>query len=140
MKRQGTAIISKRRKEQNFKQDQTQSLQAKSLAVMAKIGLAKRSRSSTMRAAGPVATWSAPRGSGVALSIGNPSASQVIGADLNQHLVSSQQLDSKLGELACGSTQALMASGLLEGDQIEPIPLFLLDHSRSFNHLALLDL
>ena len=82
------------------------------------LGRLAPTRSARTIAAGPPA-----RGSRVAFPVGDATAGEVVGADLNQHLVSRQQLDPELGELASGTAQALVASRLLEGDQMNPLPV-----------------
>jgi hypothetical protein len=73
-------------------------------------------------------------GASVALAVGDSAAGEVVGADLHKNLVTSEQFDPELGELSSGSAETLVTSRLLEGDQIEPVSLFLLDHARGFDH------
>jgi hypothetical protein len=81
-----------------------------------------------------VATGTGATRSGVALPVGDATAGEVVGADLHKHLVTSQQLDSELGELAGCTAEALVTGRLLQGYQVEPVALFLFDHTRGLNH------
>ncbi len=74
-------------------------------------------RSAATGAAGAVATGARPAGSGIALAVGDTAAAEVVGADLHQHLVTGEQLNAELGELSGSPAEALVACGLLEGDQ-----------------------
>ena len=82
--------------------------------------------------------WCRPPGryfsTGSAVAVHDPTPGEVVRADFDQDLVTSEQLDPELGELPCSSAQALVTSRLLEGDQIEPVALFLFDHARGFDH------
>ena len=45
-----------------------------------------------------------------------------------------QQFDPELGELASRAAEALVTGRLLQGYQIEPVPLLLLNHTGRFDH------
>jgi hypothetical protein len=85
-------------------------------------------------AAGAIAAGARTGGTGVALPVGDAATGEVVGADLDQHLVARQKLDAKFGELSCGPAEALVSGRLLEGNQVEPVPLFLLNHTGRFDH------
>jgi thiol-disulfide isomerase/thioredoxin len=91
-------------------------------------------RSAAPGASRPVASGSGSCRTGVALPVGDAAAGEVVGADLHQHLVAGEQLDAELGELAGRTAEALVTGRLLQGHQVEPVALFLFDHTRGLNH------
>ena len=93
--------------------------------------------SASTRTTGAIAAGARPACCCIALAVSDATAAQVIGADLNQHLVASQKLDSELCELAGCPAEALVACRLLEGDQVKPVALLLLDHAGGLDHALL---
>lgn len=86
------------------------------------------------RTPGSVSRRPGIRGTSIALPISDSTTGEVIGTDFDEHLVASQQLDAKLGQLSGCSAQTLVASRLLKGHKVKPISLLFLDHTRRLDH------
>ena len=83
---------------------------------------------------GPISGWPCACGSCIALPVGDAAAGEVVWADFHQHLVASQELDAKLGQLPRCAAQTLMSGGLLEGDKVKTISLLFFNHTGRFDH------